>query len=325
MDDIHHREKMPIFVGGTHYYVQSALWPDTTLAPPLSERPPLPFDINALNPAELRQKLKDIDPVMADRWNPGDLRKIRRSIQVFYETGRRHSDIIREQESQPRRARFRTLIFWLHSDLEKLGPRLNQRVDSMLNKGLMSELEALKNVFKEAPNYQRGAAQAIGFKEFHDVLYEGKEDRIADCIAAMKQNTRKYTKRQVQWIEHMMLPYCGPDVFVYKLDASDVSQWDHVVADRAQELTELFLSKKDEAMPVPLNAHTESVYQRSAVDSWQSHHCDVCDRTVHGEKEWQAHVKSRRHRKTKKLRNSSQWPYLQKIREQRQLENSQTN
>src|SRR5436190_11089962 len=109
--EIRSRGKLPILVGGTHYYTQSVLFngslldkgepepeEDDQLSIPVSERWP----ILEASPGEILQKLREVDPVMAARWHPNETRKIRRSLEIYLQTGRPASEIYQEQRRQIR-------------------------------------------------------------------------------------------------------------------------------------------------------------------------------------------------------------------------------
>ncbi|TPX58384.1 tRNA dimethylallyltransferase [Powellomyces hirtus] len=132
-----------------------------------------------------------------------DLSRIVRR-QIFYRTGRKHSDIMAEQKQNPLSSasplRFNTCVFWLYADPKALYPRLDARVDEMIKLGLFKELGEMRAQMRDglvvgstphpqaseadattesavdggslAPqvNYTRGILQAIGFKEFHKYL-----------------------------------------------------------------------------------------------------------------------------------------------------------
>ncbi|KAJ3168066.1 hypothetical protein HDU87_001267 [Geranomyces variabilis] len=160
--------------------------------------------------SDLLGLLAKVDPVMADRWHVKDVRKIRRSLQIFYTTGRRHSDIMAEQrqgaadpasgdDGRAGQLRFDTCVFWLYAEPTALYPRLDARVGDMINLGLFNELHAMRAIVRSGgvvgvrsagsatadndaagaappsssavtPDYTRGILQAIGFKEFEAYL-----------------------------------------------------------------------------------------------------------------------------------------------------------
>lgn len=148
---IQSRERLPIVVGGTHYYVQSLLWKDSILPSSSNtqydgeekirqEVRNLIQSTDQHDPTVLHEMLQRVDPVMALKWNPKDTRKILRSLVVYESTGRRHSEWLREQmqEKHPDSLtgvfppRFPAIVFWLHSEWPDLDIRLDSRVDEMV-------------------------------------------------------------------------------------------------------------------------------------------------------------------------------------------------
>jgi tRNA dimethylallyltransferase len=187
---------------------------------------------------------------MANKWHPSDRRKILRSLRVFHQTGKAQSEIIKSQrdhfEVHGLEPRYKALIFWIYSDPETLNPRLDTRVDQMIETGLFDEIKELRNHVVqgnvkipkgfELEKYQRGLWQAIGYKEFDPyfvALEEGNKDQEElnkiklECTERMKGATRRYAKSQIKWIKNKLLPTSltakNNDVVVYCLDAGGMS------------------------------------------------------------------------------------------------------
>ncbi|KAG6878762.1 hypothetical protein C0993_008061 [Termitomyces sp. T159_Od127] len=178
---------------------------------------------------KLHSLLSALDPVVANRWHWKDTRKVLRSLNVIKETGRRVSDIMLEQTQDPAASkprsvalgflveiflsadRFRTLCFWLHAEQPVLETRLDERVDTMIERGLLSEIREMRQIATSADNgddYTLGIYQSIGYKEFHDYLSapDPSETMFDAAVEHMKLSTRQYAKRQVSWIRNKLLP-----------------------------------------------------------------------------------------------------------------------
>lgn len=176
--------------------------------------------------------------------------------------------------------RYQALVFWIYSDPAKLNPRLDARVDQMIDTGLFDEIKDLRNHVVqgkikmpgiELEKYQRGLWQAIGYKEFDpyfEALEEGKDaselDKIKlECTERMKAATRRYAKSQIKWIRNKLLPTSlnskDDQVVVYCLDAGskygksdlnlsllivdvilDLETWDKNVKEKAIEIAKAF-------------------------------------------------------------------------------------
>ncbi|KAK5113766.1 hypothetical protein LTR85_010783 [Meristemomyces frigidus] len=237
---IRERGRLPILVGGTHYYTQSLLFHDR-----LAEREGSHADSGDQEderaqwpildqPTEvLLEELKKVDPAMAERWHPKDRRKIQRSLEIYLKTGKRASEVYAEQRLRKATAakgdvadedgvmldgpgmRFPTLIFWVHAEANALRARLDGRVDKMLQAGLLDEVRTLSShAHAEAAagrpvDETRGIWVSIGYKEFKtyiharesgDVSGKDLEKLQAEALERTQGATRQYAKRQVRWI-----------------------------------------------------------------------------------------------------------------------------
>ncbi|KAG5637862.1 hypothetical protein H0H81_002901 [Sphagnurus paluster] len=176
--------------------------------PSAATDPDAAFNLHAL--------LSILDPLVANRWHWKDTRKVLRSLVVIKECGRRPSDIIFDQtkDALASKPRFRTLSFWLYAEPLALERRLNERIDKMIEQGLVSEIRALRKIAEndrgcEAnADYTLGIYQSIGYKEFHDYLSapEPSDKTFSIAVEHMKISTRQYAKRQVSWIRNKLLP-----------------------------------------------------------------------------------------------------------------------
>ncbi|XP_069752038.1 tRNA dimethylallyltransferase isoform X4 [Narcine bancroftii] len=276
--DIIDREKIPIIVGGTNYYIESLLWKvlvdtkegkvcsaideavvtQTSSAGRKEELEKLDFQV-------LYTRLVEVDPEMAEKLHPHDKRKVARSLQIYEETGIPHSKLLRQQWEEegggPLGGALRfpqSCIFWLHADLPVLDERLDRRVDDMLAAGLLEELNSFHNQYnqqkitKNSQDYQHGIFQSIGFKEFHEYLIskssssDTKEKLLTEGIAALKQVTKRYVRKQNKWVRNRFLKRPGANVPpVYGLDVTVVSQWEETVLQPALQIVESFLKEKD--------------------------------------------------------------------------------
>ncbi|XP_058855694.1 tRNA dimethylallyltransferase-like isoform X4 [Acipenser ruthenus] len=301
IEDIYKREKMPIIVGGTNYYIESLLWKvliDTKQEGGSDgegdgegggegrrgDSPSRKAELEKLDGQELHRRLTEVDPEMAAMLHPHDKRKMARSLQVFQDTGIPHSKLLKEQRKQAGGGglggplRFHnSCIFWLYADLEALDERLEKRVDEMLSAGLIEELRDFHNRFNEqkiqndSQDYQHGIFQSIGFKEFHEYL-------TVDCSAP--EDSREKLLRK------------GPGLNVppvYRLDVSDVSHWDETVLNPAMQIL-LSLIKGEPPTAQPLRMTSEGNRNKRS-----RHTCDLCDKVIIGDMEWTAHLKSKNH------------------------------
>ena len=179
IDEIKARGKLPIVVGGTHYYTQSLLLKenhlesgeliqgDKELGYMTAEEQEQKWPILAGTNAEMLAELQKVDYQMARRWHPDDSRKIRRSLEIWLRTGKKASEIYHEQQlrkqdyiashggpnstetsedpiqSHPA-LRYNALTFWVHAEPLVLKARLDTRVERMICTGLLQEVSAMR-------------------------------------------------------------------------------------------------------------------------------------------------------------------------------------
>jgi tRNA dimethylallyltransferase len=341
IDEIHARGRLPILVGGTHYYTQSLLFRDR-LAQQGEERsnPEFVEDTSEKWPIQqepteiLLVELRKVDPVMADRWHPNDRRKIQRSLEIYFQTGKKASDIYTEQRQRRSSEtwamhsmeldsmRFPTLIFWVHAEPDALRLRLDKRVDKMLDEGLLQEVETLNGLANEhasrgePADQSRGIWVSIGHKEFRDysaALANGITDEQVlkplklEALEKTKIATRQYSKRQLKWIRIKLvnaLLEAKLSNQLYLLDGSDVTAYNKSVVEPALDLTNLFLQAEDMPLPSSLSPLAAALlvpkqdYDLSGrPEMWTKQHCTACGVTCVTPVQWQQHTRSKNHKK----------------------------
>ncbi|GAA5949266.1 hypothetical protein JCM3765_003349 [Sporobolomyces pararoseus] len=293
---------------------------------PLNLLPPRLRSPDTLTPA-LYRLLQLVDPLSAERWHWRDIRKVRRAIDIVWE-GRRWNDVVNEQQEKPNEgSRFRSLVFWLYAENEQLHPRLDGRVDKMIERGLLYELDELWKIVQDSTttgtiDYSKGIYQAIGYKEFEPYLSARHRDSsrtlehdselrtlFEQRVEQMKIATRQYAKRQVKWIKSKLLPAVhkledSGDVTVVLLDASDLSKWKENVRIPAIELLNAFLDHQH--LPNPLTLSNAAALHLAPPQSEDSQAklkraCDTCTRDLSKpfmveERQWSSHIKTKSHR-----------------------------
>ena len=140
--------------------------------------------------AELRQ----VDPAAAERLHPSDTKRILRALEVWRETGETITEHNQRTGSLPKKydAVYIGLRF---ADREEMKALIDARVDEMVERGLLQEVEALlaRGVPRDAT-----ALQAIGYKEF--LRYEEGGCTLEEAVAEVKLRSRQYAKRQLTWL-----------------------------------------------------------------------------------------------------------------------------
>lgn len=189
--------KLPIVTGGTGLYITS-LMKGTAFAPEKTDpaiRARLQAEADEQGSAALYARLQQIDPVYAEKLHPNNLPRVIRALELFEATGRRMSE--QQRAALAAEPPYRSLCICLTCrDRAELYRRIDRRVDSMLQNGV---LEEAKLVYNNRETY-RTAAQAIGYKEFFP--YFAGELPLNDCTNRLKQATRNYAKRQLTWFRH---------------------------------------------------------------------------------------------------------------------------
>ncbi|CAM4578766.1 unnamed protein product [Lepidochelys kempii] len=329
--DIFAREKIPIVVGGTNYYIESLLWKvlvDTKehsqrfdlgglICAPQEKTSPSPgraadrkVELEQLDGRELHCRLSHVDPEMAAKLHPHDKRKVARSLQVFEETGIPHSEFLHRQREEEGGGPLggplkypNSCILWLYADQAALDERLDKRVDDMVAAGLLEELRDFhrrynqEKVAENCQDYQHGIFQSIGFKEFHEYLItEGNCPQETSALLLEKgiQALKLVTKRYARKQNKWVR-----NRFLRRPGPNVPPVYGLEVSD---------LSRWDENVLKPALQIVESVIQgqqpladpvmmESEInEDKRSHHmCELCNRVIIGDREWAAHTKSKSH------------------------------
>ena len=194
VENIVSRGKTAIIAGGTGLYMDSLIrGNDFAPFPSTGVRERLEQEADREGMEALLARLRAVDPEAADRLHLSDRKRIIRAMEVYLETGETITAHNRRNQALP--PRFSPV--WLGLDFEsraELYSRIDRRVDAMLNAGLLEEIRAL---LRSGIPEKCTAMQAIGYKEFTDVL-DGRctVEAAADQV---RQSSRRYAKRQLTW------------------------------------------------------------------------------------------------------------------------------
>lgn len=187
------RGKLPIIVGGTGLYIDSLL-ENVKFSDGGSDekyRKEL-YDFAGKEGNEaLYARLLEVDPEAAETIHPNNLVRVVRALEVIYVTGRKFSEL--KKESRLVESPYDSLIIGLNfENRQNLYDRIDLRVDEMMKNGLLEEAEELWR-----QGSMKTAANAIGFKEF--IPFFENQMSVEACIDKIKQETRRYAKRQLTW------------------------------------------------------------------------------------------------------------------------------
>ncbi len=193
ISDIHSRGKLPILVGGTGLYIDSLAsgvdFGENTESPKL--RRELESLAKEKGNEAVFKKLKEIDPETAEKYHPNNIRRVIRALEFFDKTGM----TISAHAKLPKNSPYTPIYFCIDWEREVLYERINKRVDKMIKMGLLDEA---RNLFdKVLPSAT--AMQAIGYKELSG--YFNGTKTLAEATDEIKQNSRRYAKRQLTWFK----------------------------------------------------------------------------------------------------------------------------
>jgi tRNA dimethylallyltransferase len=190
--EILQRGKLPIVVGGTGLYIQ-ALVDGLFSGPGLVKelRNTIEQRLAAEGEQVLWNELNRIDPEAAHRMLPSHGRRIVRALEVYYATGKPISE---HHNNQKRIRRYNAKFFALDWKRQQLYERINSRVDGMISLGFLGEV---KSLLAKGYNDRLKALQTVGYKEAFGFLRG--EISYEKMIELIKQNTRRYAKRQLTW------------------------------------------------------------------------------------------------------------------------------
>jgi tRNA dimethylallyltransferase len=195
IQEITDRGKVPIVVGGTGLYIQSLLWDYKLGSEGERTDESLREKYEAIAEAEgneaLWKLLQAKDPLAAEKIHYNNRKKMIRALEVFELTG--HS--ILEPKEQPKEL-YDSFLIGLNTERTHLYQRINERVDLMVEQGVLEEARQLA----KTPEVQ--AAQGIGYKEFFP--YFSGECSLDSAIEEVKLHSRRYAKRQLTWFRNRM-------------------------------------------------------------------------------------------------------------------------
>ena len=197
LDELFLKNNVQIMVGGSGLYVDAVLKGFDDF-PDIDEeiRTKINADFEQFGIDYLQQKLKELDAHYFQKLsteNPQTLQnpqRMKRFVEVCLGTGKPYSSFIGQKKNQ---RNFTPIIIGLEAEREMMYNRINQRVDIMMNEGLLKEAE---NLF---PNKNLNALQTVGYRELFD-FFEGKTS-LEFAIEQIKMNTRRFAKRQITWFK----------------------------------------------------------------------------------------------------------------------------
>lgn len=194
IEEIALRGRVPIIVGGTGLYVQSVLY-DFRFTEEHKTDSNLMKELEQLSSDDLYSRLIELDPIAANEIHPNNVQRIMRAIERVELSGKSKKEI---EQNQGNEKIYPHYIIGLTIDRALLYERINKRVDIMMDKGLLDEVKGLhRNGIRDVQSIQ-----AIGYKEIYEYL-DGNVS-LEEAIDNLKQNSRRYAKRQLTYFRNKM-------------------------------------------------------------------------------------------------------------------------
>lgn len=187
ISELHAKNKVPIVVGGTGLYFRILL--ENYDMPRVEANPQLRAELESLSNEELFEKLSNIDKISAEKIHQNNRVRVIRALEVSLTTGKPFSSIKGVKENKYD-------VEWVFPEIESreiLYNRINIRVDMMIKDGLVDETKNLLLKHGRIKNL----VNTIGYQEI--IQYLDGNISIENAIEQIKQNTRRYAKRQLTW------------------------------------------------------------------------------------------------------------------------------
>lgn len=188
IEEIISRNKIPIIVGGTGLYINSLIYNIDFK----EEKTDLEYrkSLEGKSVQELYEMALKIDPEALKKISENDRKRITRILEIYHTTGKTKTEL--EIESR-KEVPYNYHIFVLSMDREMLYERINRRVDMMIEQGLIEEVQRVTREYDSFPT----AMQGLGYKEVVEYL----ENKLTkeEMIEKIKQESRRYAKRQLTW------------------------------------------------------------------------------------------------------------------------------
>ena len=183
--------KLPLLVGGSGLYVWSLVegWKIPQVPPDQKLRRQLEARAEQEGSHRLYQELQNIDPVAAAKINPGNIRHIIRALEIYRATGQPPSQLQRKKAPS-----FPSLLIGLTQERSELYRRIDLRVDKMIQRGLVEEVEQL---LKKGYSYSLPSMSGIGYKQIGQFLRG--EMTLTEATDKIKCETHRLVRHQYVW------------------------------------------------------------------------------------------------------------------------------
>ena len=189
------RNRLPFIVGGTGLYIKALIHGLSRARPAdaeVVER--LKTESEQFGSEVLHKRLAQFDPQAAERIHPNDAFRIIRALEIVEVTGKPITSYHDQHQFSERK--YQTLKICLSSKREELYDRINQRVDIMLEQGLLAEV---KQLLSKGYTTDLKSMQSLGYRHMTEHL--SGQTTWEEAVNTMKRDTRRYAKRQLTWFK----------------------------------------------------------------------------------------------------------------------------
>ena len=194
MERLWRRNKLPLVVGGTGFYIQALLYDIdfTTEDADRALREKYEKLASEQGPQVLHDMLRAIDPRSAEEIHANNVKRVIRALEFHEKTGTKISE--HNASERAKASPYGFAYFVLTDKRERLYARIDARVDAMMEQGLLDEVKALKDM-----GYTRDmvSMQGLGYKEL--LAYLDGECTLEEAVYIIKRDTRHFAKRQLTW------------------------------------------------------------------------------------------------------------------------------
>ena len=191
IDAIHERNRLPLLVGGTGQWVQAVVegWGIPRVPPDPALRAEFEAQAEAVGPEALHAELEAVDPQAAQKLDPRNVRRVIRALEVYLKTGRPISELQRRRPPP-----YQVLQVGLTMERAALYQRIDQRVDRMIERGLVEEV---KGLLEQGYGYGLPAMSGLGYRQIG--CYLRGEISLEEAIRLIKRDTRRFVRQQYNW------------------------------------------------------------------------------------------------------------------------------
>ena len=191
IEELFHKKDKVILVGGSGLYIDAVCKGFDNMPEISSEMRKNVINIyNEKGIEFLQSEVKSKDPIYYSEVDKKNPQRLMRALEIIYSTNKTYSSY---KTKIPKKRNFNIVKVGLQIQRDILYDRINNRVEKMISNGLLKEVESLINY------RHKNSLQTVGYKELFDYLEGGIT--FSNAISKIKQNTRRYAKRQITWFK----------------------------------------------------------------------------------------------------------------------------